>query len=47
MLENEKLDRSEKELALTLTTIFEDFGVLLAVLLSLTLDNTVFINIHE
>lgn len=42
VLETPKLERTEKELALTIMTIFEDVGVLLASLLSLLLDNTVF-----
>ena len=44
ILENPGLGRNEKELALTLTTIFNDAGVLLASLMSLLLDNTAFKN---
>lgn len=44
MLENPQLDRNEKELAMTLTTVFDDIGILSASLISLLLDNTVFKN---
>jgi hypothetical protein len=44
MLENPLLDRNEKELALTLTTVFDDIGILSASILSLVLDNTAFKN---
>jgi hypothetical protein len=42
MLESSKLERSERELALTLTTVFEDMGALMAICVSLILDNTAF-----
>ncbi len=42
ILESPNLGRNEKELALTLTTVFNDIGVLTASLLSLLLDNTAF-----
>ncbi len=42
ILESPLLLKTEKELALTLTTIFDDIGILLASLLALLLDNTVF-----
>ena len=44
ILENPKLEKNEKELALTLTTVCNDMGVLTASLLSLLLDNTCFKN---
>ena len=42
MLESPELGRNEKELALTLTTVCDDIGILSASLLSLLLDNTAF-----
>lgn len=42
ILESPDLGRNDKELALTLTTVFNDIGVLTASLLSLLLDNTAF-----
>lgn len=46
MLESPELDRNEKELALTLTTVCDDMGILTASLLSLLLDNTAFKNMN-
>lgn len=45
ILESPNLKRNEKELALTLTTVCNDIGVLSASLLSLLLDNTAFKNV--
>ena len=42
ILESPDLQRNEKELALTLTSICDDIGILSASLLSLLLDNTAF-----
>jgi hypothetical protein len=42
ILESEKLAKNEKELALTLTGVGNDIGILLASLLSLLLANTAF-----
>ena len=42
MLENPDLGRNEKELALYITTVCNDLGILTASLLSLLLDNTAF-----
>lgn len=44
MLESPDLDKSEKELALTLTTVCDDIGILTASLVSLLLTNTAFKN---
>ena len=45
ILEHEKLAKTEKELALTMTTIGNDIGILSASLLALLLDNTAFKNL--
>lgn len=42
ILESPNLQRTEKELAMTLTTVCNDIGILIASLLSLLLDNTAF-----
>lgn len=42
MLETPKLDKAQKEFALTITTVFEDFSIISSVLISLILDNTLF-----
>jgi hypothetical protein len=42
ILESPKLPKNEKELALTLTTVCNDIGILSASLLSLLLANTAF-----
>ncbi len=42
ILESEKLAKNEKELALTMTGVSNDIGILLASLLSLLLANTAF-----
>ena len=42
ILESPKLAKNDKELALTLTTVCNDFGILSASLLSLLLANTAF-----
>jgi hypothetical protein len=42
ILETPNLKRTEKELALTLNSIINDFGILSASLLALLLDNTAF-----
>jgi hypothetical protein len=42
ILESEKLAKNEKELALTLTGVGNDIGILSASLLSLLLSNTAF-----
>lgn len=42
ILESTSLNINEKELALTVAIAFEDVGVLLASLVSLLLDNTLF-----
>ena len=42
ILESPKLEKDEKELALTLSTVFNDIGILCAALVSLLLDNTAF-----
>jgi hypothetical protein len=42
ILESPNLPKNEKELALTLTTVCNDIGILLASLLSLLLANTAF-----
>lgn len=42
ILESPKLQRNEKELALTITTVCNDIGILTASLLALLLDNTAF-----
>lgn len=42
ILESPKLAKTEKELALTLTSICDDIGILTASLISLLLDNTAF-----
>lgn len=46
MLESNKLVKREKELAVTLTTVFDDIGILSASLVSLLLSNTAFKNIN-
>jgi CLN3 protein len=45
ILESTTLKRTEKELALTMTSICDDMGILTASLLSLLLDNTAFSNL--
>ena len=45
LLESHELVRREKELALTLTGVFNDIGILSASLVSLLLVNTAFKNI--
>ena len=47
MLESPNLVRREKELALTLTTVFDDIGILTASILSLILMNTAFASINS
>ena len=42
ILETPKLVKTEKELALTITTVFNDMGILLASISALILTNTVF-----
>lgn len=42
ILESPNLQRNEKELALTITTVCNDIGILAASLLALLLDNTAF-----
>ncbi len=42
ILESDKLAKNEKELALTITTVCNDIGILSASLLSLLLANTAF-----
>lgn len=42
VLESQHLFRTEKELAITITSIGDDFGILLASILSLILDTTAF-----
>ena len=42
ILESPKLHKKEKELAMTLTTVSNDIGVLIASLLALLLDSTYF-----
>ncbi len=44
ILESPSLHRTEKELAMTLTTVCNDIGILSASLFSLLLDNTYFAN---
>ena len=42
ILELEALDKSEKESAISLTLFFNNFGIFLAAIFSLLLDNTIF-----
>lgn len=42
VLEDEQLQKTEKELALTITAICDDVGILLSSSLTLLLDNTAF-----
>ena len=42
ILESDDLKRNEKELALTISTVFNDFGILIASITALILTNSVF-----
>lgn len=42
ILELETLDKTEKEMALSLSLLFNDTGIFLATVLSLVLSNTIF-----
>jgi hypothetical protein len=42
ILERPDVTKNEKELALTITTVCNDFGILIAALVSLLLSNTAF-----